>query len=329
MIRYITNTISISIILISTLTVARAQVTEYSYATGNVSGQNYVGGFAGKVSGSGAKVNDCYARGQVTGNSISGGFTGSNEGEITNCYATGKVTANEKAGGFAGTNSGLVTNSYWDTQSSAISTSAGGTGKITSLMTYQNAVTNLKGFDFTKIWITDKSPLQNNAYPLLANSPVYQLEIRSLPYGAGVVGGSGYFKSGEIATVNALPGSSFVFKGWKTGTEIISTELLLNYPVTGNTVLFAVFENKSTGTRENLIKSPVECLVYPNPVSHFLSIELTGGVNITSTAIYSIDGKKWLETREQIIDVRRLESGIYIVKCQSGNESFFTKFIRE
>ncbi len=66
------------------------------YATGEVSGEDYIGGFIGYGSASG-----CYATGNVTGASKVGGFVGYGGGE--NCYATGEVTGLAEVGGFVGT----------------------------------------------------------------------------------------------------------------------------------------------------------------------------------------------------------------------------------
>jgi len=327
--RFITNTAAISIILVTSIAVSKAQVTEYSYATGNVSGKNYVGGFAGKVSGSMAKVYDCYARGQVTGDAVTGGFAGSNEGFVTNCYSTGKVTASQNAGGFIGISAGTVTNCYWDTQTSAMTTSAGGTGKTTIQLTYQNTKTTLIGFDFTKVWQPDNSPVQNNGYPLLANSKVFQLEVRSYPLGAGTVTNGGYFKSGELADVSAIPTDQYIFKGWKIGNEIISTQLQLTYSMLQNTLLLAIFENKLTGVSEKYVANEIQCILYPNPANNKIKIGLTGSAIPETLSIYSMDGKKWFETSETEIDISFLRNGIYILKCCWKEKTFYAKFIKQ
>ncbi len=85
-------------------------VTGCSFS-GNVSGNNYVGGVVGNES----IVIACYATGNVSGNSYVGGVMGVN-GSMTACYhAAGEVTGTGNfVGGVVGENqSGILTTCYW------------------------------------------------------------------------------------------------------------------------------------------------------------------------------------------------------------------------
>ncbi|MFC1480548.1 GLUG motif-containing protein, partial [Candidatus Omnitrophota bacterium] len=84
-----------------------------SYATGDVAGNEHVGGLVGSHEG-GSPITNSYATGSVTGISKVGGLVGKNDGSfVTNSYATGVVTGDlEGAGGLVGFNSGNITNSY-------------------------------------------------------------------------------------------------------------------------------------------------------------------------------------------------------------------------
>ena len=77
--------------------------------SGNVSGNNFVGGVVGLNRGS---VENCYNTGEVSGNSV-GGVVGYNGGTVENCYNTGNISGNT-SGGVVGYNhsGGSVTNSY-------------------------------------------------------------------------------------------------------------------------------------------------------------------------------------------------------------------------
>jgi len=71
-----------------------------SYATGDVSGQWYVGGLCGW--GDSTFVN-CYATGNINGEYDIGGFLGFiTEGNISGCYSTGEVSCDYYSGGFIG-----------------------------------------------------------------------------------------------------------------------------------------------------------------------------------------------------------------------------------
>jgi hypothetical protein len=161
----------------------RGTVT-HCYATGDVSGHNYVGGLGGLNCG---VVTACNSIGAVTGDDYVGGLVGANPGIVIRCFSTGTVSGRDyvgglvggnydtEIGGLAGCNSGNVVNSYgtglvsgtgwnvgglvgrndggevacsfWDTQTSGQTTSAGGIGLITSEM--QMTATFLEaGWDF-------------------------------------------------------------------------------------------------------------------------------------------------------------------------------------
>jgi hypothetical protein len=105
-----------------------------SYATGTVTGDNFVGGLAGHNYG---KIAYCYAWGNVEGNSRVGGLVGDNGFDpIINCYSIGYVLGNNGTGGLVGrgVNTGEVMDSFWDIQASRQATSGGGMGKATAEM---------------------------------------------------------------------------------------------------------------------------------------------------------------------------------------------------
>ena len=77
----------------------------YSYATGAVTGYNYVGGLVGYMGET--TLSYVYATGAVSGVFRTGGLVGYNGlGTITNAYATGAVTGDSYVGGLVGINVG-------------------------------------------------------------------------------------------------------------------------------------------------------------------------------------------------------------------------------
>ena len=116
-------------------------------------------------------ISNSYASGNVSGNEDIGGLVGQNEGgKITNSYAAGTIAGTSSVGGLVGLNSsGNIMHSYWDTQTSKIKASVGGggEGKITTDM--QSPTTS--GRDSTDIyydWSTaDWDFGTNKQYPAL------------------------------------------------------------------------------------------------------------------------------------------------------------------
>ena len=89
-----------------------ADIISDSYATGTVSGNDYVGGLIGSTDF--GTISDSYATGTVSGNDYVGGLIGSTDfGTISDSYATGTVSGNDRVGGLIGfSNSGTISDSY-------------------------------------------------------------------------------------------------------------------------------------------------------------------------------------------------------------------------
>jgi uncharacterized repeat protein (TIGR02543 family) len=180
------------------------------YATGNVTGDEYVGGLMGY---SDAYVYQCYSAGSVTGGNWTGGLVGWNSNHIDYCYSISNVTGNYSVGGLVGLsddtaqiwdvyaagsvdgegnvggllgeNYGYVGNyTWWDIETSGQNSSAGGTGKTTALMKKKGTY-YWSDFDQSYGWgiqtVSDPSERNTNytwnivqdvTYPFLSWQPV-------------------------------------------------------------------------------------------------------------------------------------------------------------
>ena len=101
-------------------------------------------------------ISNSYAAGNVSGNEDIGGLVGQNTGgEITNSYATGTTTGTSYIGGLVGLNfNGNIMHSYWDTQTSKIKASVGGggEGKITTDLQSPTTATGIYSSWSEEIW---------------------------------------------------------------------------------------------------------------------------------------------------------------------------------
>ena len=139
-----------------------------SYATGNVIGEESVGGLVGSNRNS-ARIVNSYAAGNVSGDDEVGGLAGRNypNGFIATSYARGNVSGDDKTGGFIGWNQGSLTTSYWDSQATNQSNGIGRgnqnglTSLTTSEMTGSSAENNMPGFNWNSVWRTTAN------YPVL------------------------------------------------------------------------------------------------------------------------------------------------------------------
>lgn len=133
-----------------------------SYSNTFVNGYYNVGGLVGLLLDSFSTLSDCYATGVVSGNKYVGGLIGFVSGSrVYNCYAAALVDSNLLAGGFAGqSDGGSYYGCFWDrdidTEVNAVGGWAGPepliTGKTTAEMQDVNTFLNA-GWDFnTPIW---------------------------------------------------------------------------------------------------------------------------------------------------------------------------------
>lgn len=89
-------------------------VVEQCYNTGNVSGNNIIGGIVGRLF-SGASIQSCYNIGAITGNNYTGGIAGdtaTNSLELKNSYNKGSIIGNNYVGGIAGSIRSILENCY-------------------------------------------------------------------------------------------------------------------------------------------------------------------------------------------------------------------------
>ncbi len=136
-----------------------------------------IGGFAGTVAGYADRstffnVINSYSKVNVTGNDKVGGFIGrlSVNVVVKDCYSTGSVTGNTNVGGFVGyihvPETVTVTNSYWDLDSSGLTVSAAGEGRKNVHMTYPYHEDTYVDWDFWTVWCRDIEGI-NKGYPYL------------------------------------------------------------------------------------------------------------------------------------------------------------------
>ena len=79
----------------------------------------------------------------------------------------------------------------------------------------------------------------------------------------------------------------------------------------------------ATGIEENSSSLFVPA-IFPNPVSSTLNI---ASKNFSYAELFSVDGKKVLETHHAVTNVSSLSGGIYLVKITSGNDTFIRKAV--
>ena len=116
---------------------------ENCYATGNITGAEYAGGFVGNISG--LNISNCYAKGDVSNCFVGASFMGTDAasnnyyGTVKNCYATGLVSdISSSAYAFAmqdTMNRSTIQNCYYNIQNTAKNTESAASFTIDDMKT--------------------------------------------------------------------------------------------------------------------------------------------------------------------------------------------------
>ena len=124
-------------------TTADETLIENCYATGNITGAEYAGGFVGNISG--LNISNCYAKGDVSNSFVGASFLGTDAasnnyyGTVKNCYATGLVSdISSSAYAFAmqdTMNRSTIQNCYYNMQNTAKNTESAASLTIDDMKT--------------------------------------------------------------------------------------------------------------------------------------------------------------------------------------------------
>jgi hypothetical protein len=109
-----------------------------------------------------------------------------------------------------------------------------------------------------------------------------------------------------------------------------------NSPTFQNDVyILKLDSNGNTTWTQNIAQAQVKLMLYPNPVSNQLNLQLISpNQSISSVYIFDIQGKeiinKQLNSKQLQLDVSSLSSGVYLIKGQTNTGlSFSRKFVKE
>jgi len=328
------------------------------FSSGSATGQNEVGGIAGRVDGytsanEGLLINSYSFATSTATASRAGGLVGFNRyAETTNCYAAGLVNAPSSAGGLVGARtSSFVNNSYWNTQTTNQPNSAGGgAGRTTLEMTYPYDPNTYYLWNFLNIWAADTNPEINNGYPYLGfpgtfyantlvipdgNSNCYDLEpiITIAGDGTGVILESG--SSLEVSAtelVRLLDGTIIkqgaYFKAWISDEAYCTSEKSLLSAEISNAIIPEITEDSKN--RE------ISFRIFPNPTTGRFTIEFNEFdeasaivIEISSMVGESIIRQELPAAAQYQVDLSRYQPGIYLVRVIQGNEAGVLKVIKK
>ncbi len=181
------------------------------FATGNVTGKEYVGGLLGWHSNN--PLTNSYSMGNVSGGESVGGLIGLAWGSTEECFSTGTVSGNTFVGGLIGNLPGVVTNSYTLSNPSGSSNvgglvgffSGGGSpGEIVNCYSGGNISGDLNlGGLVASVWSSSSGHVIESSY--------WDTQTSGLNTSSG---GTGYVTSAMIKETNGVP----IYENWNFDT---------------------------------------------------------------------------------------------------------------
>ncbi|MDB4237119.1 T9SS type A sorting domain-containing protein, partial [Flavobacteriaceae bacterium] len=69
--------------------------------------------------------------------------------------------------------------------------------------------------------------------------------------------------------------------------------------------------------------------VFPNPTSNIVNIETNGSFEIKEMVLYNVLGERiLLKTTDKLIDLTNLNTGIYLLRIKTSNETITKKIVK-
>ncbi|HOI31429.1 MAG: T9SS type A sorting domain-containing protein [Bacteroidales bacterium] len=149
----------------------------------------------------------------------------------------------------------------------------------------------------------------------------YALALITNPENAGEVTGAGDYAAGETVNIEAVPAIDFAFVNWTDENEtIVSEEASFSFTMPDNDYVLTANFTTTVGLAEQqmLLK-----LLYPNPTSDYLNLELTQIaesikiINTLGQVVYENNSSEF----KQKIDVSKYKSGMYQLIIISTNNT--------
>ncbi|WP_299625211.1 InlB B-repeat-containing protein [uncultured Tenacibaculum sp.] len=122
------------------------------------------------------------------------------------------------------------------------------------------------------------------------------------------------FNDRTIVRLEAIPDAGYKFDGWSG--DITSTANPVDVVMDADKTITAMFSAVTASVVDEEFNKEVK--IYPIPTSDILNIKVTTGYDIKKVVLYSIVGKKVLETKEKKMNLSSLVSGIYILKVTNS-----------
>ena len=125
---------------------------------------------------------------------------------------------------------------------------------------------------------------------------------------------TGQVDDGTTLRLTATPDVGYQFDGWSG--DLSGATNPVDVVMDADKTITAMFSAVTASVVDEEFDKEVK--IYPVPTSDILNIEVTTGYGIKKVVLYSIVGKKVLETKERKMNLSSLVNGIYILKVTNS-----------
>lgn len=160
-------------------------------------------------------------------------------------------------------------------------------------------------------------------YGLDPNAATNFVVVDISPQNGGLVSGAGYYASNETVRLTAIANDKYWFVHWKNHLDqVVSTSESIEFVMPESDVLlFAVFTNVQSNSSPP--ESSFRVDIAPNPASDFIALKLHNATGSARVIINNLNGQQvahyTLTHPTAQINLRGLQSGVYIITIESGN----------
>jgi hypothetical protein len=146
----------------------------------------------------------------------------------------------------------------------------------------------------------------------------------------GTVTGAGEYNHGQTATLVATSKNAevYIFMNWMDNGTVVHDQAEYSFTVTENRTLTAHFQNV---TSVNEGRQTPSVKAFPNPARHILMIE--SPVIMEHITVYDMSGRQLISVAvnnmRHELNTAQLQSGNYILKAITANETVTARFVIE
>ncbi|WP_339659542.1 M1 family aminopeptidase [uncultured Polaribacter sp.] len=199
--------------------------------------------------------------------------------------------------------------------------------KTPDLIAHLETVSNLELYEFFNDWIYNQGYPTYNLEWNQQNSNTINITLNQTQSDASV----SFFEANVPVRVNGTNGEilDLILDNKSNNETFVESVSFLVSSVDFDPETHLISKNNTVVlTTDNQVIASEKLELFPNPVHDFLTIKPTNNLTILTSTIYTLLGKKILETKNTQLNLSQLKAGIYIIKVDTNSGILHKKIIK-